>query len=461
MKKILVILINILLCSSLGIIMPKLSSQEVDPTTETFVDDCGCRGSPTSTIASFNNEYYVMKSPINCTRLTITQLTSRSKETPEEFNWKDNDGVDWTTSAKNQGNCGSCWDFAALGALESRIKIMENCSQLQPDLSEQYILSCLPAAANNYGQGCLGGTPYGAYYYIINASGEGNNVNGIIPEWCFPYQASHTISCGEKCEEWMNHLIPLTDCNVTFLDLGYATKENTNIIKSIIYEEGPIAVALNVNQEFISYWNIHHSSDDYYPDTHEPWGNQLNHIVVLVGWKDDPTIQNGGYWIVKNSWGTDWGYEGFFNIEYYSLFIGMYYSTASYDPNSVNWGPIAPEINGPTSGAPGAEYEFKFTSIDPDGDDDIYYYIDWGDGLFEDWIGPYQSGESVEITHNWENKNNYNIRVKAKDTMGRESNWATLPVKIPYAYNPTHQFFDWLIQQFPNAFPILRQLLVY
>ena len=97
----------------------------------------------------------------------------------------------------------------------------------------------------------------------------------------------------------MNHLIPLTDCNVTFLDLGYATKENTNIIKSIIYEEGPIAVALNVNQEFISYWNIHHSSDDYYPDTHEPWGNQLNHIVVLVGWKDDPTIQNGGYWIVK------------------------------------------------------------------------------------------------------------------------------------------------------------------
>ena len=81
--------------------------------------------------------------------------------------------------------------------------------------------------------------------------------------------------------------------------------------------------------------------------------------------------------------------------------------------------------------------------------------------MFEDWIGPYQSGESVEITHNWENKNNYNIRVKAKDTMGRESNWATLPVKIPYAYNPTHQFFDWLIQQFPNAFPILRQLLVY
>ena len=424
MRKILsIIIIGILVLSGLGIIMPNLSGQEAEQTTEPHVHDCGCQGTQNPTTKPFGNEYPVMSSPINCTQLTITQPTTLFRDTPDEFNWKDSNGFDWTTSAKNQGTCGSCWDFAALGALESRIKIKENCPQLQPDLSEQYVLSCLPAAANNYGQGCLGGTPYGAYYYIINASREGNNVNGIIPEWCFPYQDSHTVPCYEKCDEWMDHLIPLTGCNVTFLDLGYATEENTNIIKSIIYEEGPVAVAINVNQEFSSYWNIHHSPDDYYPDTHEPWGNQLNHIVVLVGWKDDPAVQNGGYWIVKNSWGTDWGYDGFFNIEYYGLFIGMYYATASYDPNSVNWAPIA-DTGGLYTTEVNEVITFDGTqSLDPEGTIDTYEW-DFGDNTM---------GQGPTPTHSYSTKGIYGVTLTVTDSKGYSGTDTTL---VGIGYDP-------------------------
>ena len=62
---------------------------------------------------------------------------------PDYFNWMDYNGKDWTTPVKYQGNCGSCWDFAAVSALESVINIEEGIPNLNPDLSEQYILSCL------------------------------------------------------------------------------------------------------------------------------------------------------------------------------------------------------------------------------------------------------------------------------------------------------------------------------
>jgi hypothetical protein len=112
------------------------------------------------------------------------------------------------------------------------------------------------------------------------------------------------------------------------------------------------------------------------------------------------------------------------------LNLGGFIAWVDYDPESFNWGPIAPEINGPTSGEPRKEYEFILTSVDADGNDDVYYYIDWGDGNTEEWIGPYESGESLKIKHIWENKNKFNIKAKAKDTTGKESNWAIFKFKI-------------------------------
>ncbi len=371
----------------------------------------------------FDEDYPTMP-PIDLSGKVPNFFNINLINTPGEFSWKNIDGRDWTSPVKNQGGCGSCWLFSAMGALESVINIREGCAELDPDLSEQYVLSCLPDAGS-----CNGGNVENCVFYFINStSSAGNYHNGVILESCLGYYADDDIPCSDKCENWEDQLVPITDYDESWT--YYNIPELRDTIKSLIYQKGPIMVYFWASQRFIRWGSFHKLPSQYYPDFNEDCPNFVNHGITVVGWKDDPSIGNGGYWICKNTWGPDWGYNGFFNIEYDILNLGGFIAWVDYDPESFDWGPIAPEINGPTSGTPGEEYEFKFTSLDPDGDDEVYYYIDWGDGSLEEWIGPYDSGESVEIKHIWENKDNYDIRTKAKDIMGRESNWATLEFKM-------------------------------
>ncbi len=396
-------------------------------------------------------KYPIMFEPIcfNDVNNFINPIPCAIVNTPDEFNWKKLDGEDWTTPAKNQDNCGSCWDFAAIGTLESIIKIRENRSEINPDLSEQYVLSCLPMAANNYGQGCLGGTPYNAFYFMMDTSYQGNSYNGAIPESCFPYQADDDVPCSDKCENWIDYLIPISDCGETWL--GFDSLEARDTIKSLIYQDGPIAAGINVTEDFINYWSFNNNENDYYPDTNEHWGNQLNHIIVIVGWKDDPGIDNGGYWICKNSWGIEWGFDGFFNIEYGGLFIGTYISWVDYQPNDQR--PEKPSRPiGIIDGKTNTDYCYSSSSIDPNGDQ-IFFLFDWGDGTDSNWIGPYDSGEIVNITHSWNMRRNYEIKTKVKDIHDLESEWSDpLIVSMLHirSFDNINLWLFRLIQRFPK-----------
>jgi hypothetical protein len=123
--------------------------------------------------------------------------------------------------------------------------------------------------------------------------------------------------------------------------------------------------------------------------------------------------------------------------------------------------PEIPEINGPSSGTTGTSYTYYFSTTDPD-ENLIYYYIDWNDGNNSGWYGPYPSGTEKSLSHTWSSDGTYNIKIKAKDTFNKESDWATLTVKMPCSYNnPMHHFFEFLFQRFSIAFPILRYLVRY
>ena len=99
-----------------------------------------------------------------------------------------------------------------------------------------------------------------------------------------------------------------------------------------------------------------------------------------------------------------------------------------------------PEISGPTYGEPGVEYEYTFTTYDPE-EDEIWIKIDWDDGNITDWLGPYKSGEPVNKSHKWDYEGRYDIRAKSKDFWG-ESFWNEYPVRIgdfqepPTIYGP-------------------------
>jgi len=123
--------------------------------------------------------------------------------------------------------------------------------------------------------------------------------------------------------------------------------------------------------------------------------------------------------------------------------------------------PAVPTIQGPADGKIKTLYNYTFSTIDAQGDS-LYYFIDWGDEQSEDWVGPYASGEQVVIGHSWSEKETYTIKAKAKDVYGFEGDWGTLTVTMPCSYNtPFMQFWIKLLERFPNAFPILRQLLGY
>jgi hypothetical protein len=145
---------------------------------------------------------------------------------------------------------------------------------------------------------------------------------------------------------------------------------------------------------------------------------------------------------------------------------GYVYTRGSYTfttEASINYGPSIPEITGPASGNISTAYDYYFIAIDPEGDQ-VYYWIDWGDNTSSEWIGPIPSGVQIIQPHTWATKGTYTIKAKARDIDDplHESDWGTLVVTMPVEINtPFQLLLEKLFERFPNAFPLLRQLLGY
>ena len=129
--------------------------------------------------------------------------------------------------------------------------------------------------------------------------------------------------------------------------------------------------------------------------------------------------------------------------------------TTLLDPNPA---PLPPDIDGPANGEPNKVYVYKFSAVDPNGDD-VFFYIDWGDDTYEEWIGPFDSGVEGSATHSWDEEAVYVIKVKAKDTHGAESEWSTFKVSLPVNHVKPFSFISEFLTRLIYKFPTLEHII--
>ena len=115
--------------------------------------------------------------------------------------------------------------------------------------------------------------------------------------------------------------------------------------------------------------------------------------------------------------------------------------------------PYMHRIFGPASLLPGFEMEYSFEATDPQGED-IYFYIDWGDGSIEDWVGPFSSGDPEQFIHTWEDQGSYTIKAKAKDTNGYESDLVEFDLTVTNSRTKSV-----MLENFLNRFPLIKQII--
>jgi hypothetical protein len=119
--------------------------------------------------------------------------------------------------------------------------------------------------------------------------------------------------------------------------------------------------------------------------------------------------------------------------------------------------PNSPEIDGPNSGKKEVDYDFIISAIDPY-NKSLFYYISWGDDSFEDWIGPFDSGEIVTISHNWSTNGKYIIKARTKTTHGLLGPWGEVEIKIPRNKTLPHYYLIRFFERFPSLKVFLQRL---
>ncbi|XP_056366986.1 cathepsin S [Oenanthe melanoleuca] len=201
----------------------------------------------------------------------------RVGDIPQEMDWRDKGCV---TAVKNQGACGSCWAFSAVGALEAQVKL--HTGNLV-SLSAQNLVDCSGMYGN---QGCAGGFITAAFQYIIDNG-------GIEAEESYPYTAQNGT-----CR--YNASARAASCS-RFLELPPGDEA---ALRDAVATVGPVAVAIDATRPGFFLYRSGVFDDPQ-------CSQEVNHGVLVVGYG---SLQGKDYWLVKNSWGVWFGDAGYIRM---------------------------------------------------------------------------------------------------------------------------------------------------
>ena len=258
-----------------------------------------------------NYNSYKFQNAAYATRV-INKSYYNIKDYPEKINWADKGFV---TGIRTQKKCASCYLFAALGALESlwHIFARKHVNYSEIDLSEQEILDCSKPYGND---GCKGGLVSITMEYII--------YEGIQKESAYPYTSIESIE-----DSYVN---PKCKGKKNYFDMLEYIFPDTNIMAIIAaVQYGPVAVNMRVEKSMFKYKSgiVDESICNY-------TSNKPNHAVNIVGYDFTHSIP---HFIVKNSWGSNWGENGYFRIKA-GLFSKSNKGLCSFAEHHINVMPI-------------------------------------------------------------------------------------------------------------------------
>jgi len=198
---------------------------------------------------------------------------------PDTFDWRNQGAV---TRVKNQAQCGSCWAFSVTENVESVWIIAKKATNTTLKLSPQQIVDC-----DTDDEGCDGGDTPTAFKYIIKAG-------GLESDKDYPYTANdgdcafHKTKVVAKISAWK-----------------YATQNsNEDTMKNNLVSWAPLSICVDAAR-----WQFYSGG----VMTSKDCGKDLDHCVQLIGY--DKNSKGVNYWIVRNSWGTDWGLEGYIYLQ--------------------------------------------------------------------------------------------------------------------------------------------------
>lgn len=211
--------------------------------------------------------------------------------------------IDWRTqgvvsAVKNQEQCGSCWAFSATEEIESGWAMQGN---QVPDLSPQQIVSC-----DTSSNGCNGGLTEYAYNYIQQAG-------GIESAEDYPYTSGQGNS--GYCQADSSFFVQ----GITLSGYNSVGQGDENQMMQYMNSVGPISICIDASS-----WSY------YTGGVLTSCGNQVDHCVQAVGYN---SAAETPYWIVRNSWSTSWGIEGYIHLE-----MGQDMCAITHDPTTVSFG---------------------------------------------------------------------------------------------------------------------------